>query len=249
MLLRLEKAWLRAADEDPSDARALSRTAMPTRSIAGSTNATSVSGWWKPATEAQQAALEALAYGRAIPADLTRGEASLLIEEWGGPVSLNTERIGVRQRAPMQLGGNCTKAMVLTAAGRVLVSVSKRSPASPGAACARYHERAGAEVLHDDDIAEWRGDRYSVIVSPEPLSLELAELAERIIEDLAGRHGDDFKGAAWIHHERDRGGHDHLHLAVSAADGRVIVTQRQMERSVRDAVKAIERALSREASR
>jgi hypothetical protein len=249
MLLRLEKAWLRAAGEDPSDASALSRTAMATPPVAGVATDPSESGWWKPATEAQQAALEALAYGRAIPADLTRGEASLLIEEWGGPASLNTERIGVRQRAPMQLGGNCTKAMVLTAGGRVLVSVSKRSAASPGAACARYHEREGAEVLHDDDIAEWRGDRYSVIVSPEPSSLELAELAERIIEDLAARHGDDFKGAAWIHHERDRGGHDHLHLAVSAADGRVIVTQRQMERSVRDAVQAIERARSREASR
>ena len=188
MLLRLEKAWLRAADEDPSDARALSRTAMATPSVAGGTNETSVSGWWKPATDAQQTTLEALAYGRAIPADLTRGEASLLIEEWGGPASLNTERIGVRQRAPMQLGGNCTKAVVLTAGGRVLVSVSKRSAASPGAACARYHERAGAEVLHDDDIAEWRGDRYSVIVSPESSSLELAELAERIIEECRLSH-------------------------------------------------------------
>jgi hypothetical protein len=249
MLVRLEKAWLRAADEDPSDARALSRTALATPSIAGGTNETSVSGWWKPATETQQAALEALAYGRAIPTDLTRGEASLLIEEWGGPASLNTERIGVRQRAPMQLGGNCTKAMVLTAAGRVLVGVSKRSAASPGAACARYHEREGAEILHDDDIAEWRGDRYSVIVSPESSSVDLVELADRLIEDLAGRHSDNFKGAAWIHHERNRGGHDHLHLAVSAADGRVIVTQRQMEQSVRDAVKAIERARSREPSR
>jgi hypothetical protein len=249
MLLRLEKAWLRAADEDPSDARALSPTAIATPSGADGTDETSVSGWRKPPTEAQLAALETLAYGRAIPADLTRGEASLLIEEWGGPPSLNTERIGVRQRAPTQLGGNCTKAMVLTAGGRVLVSVSKRNAASPGAACARYHERAGAEALHDDDIADWRGDRYSVIVSPESSSLELADLAERIIEDLAGRHGDDFKGAAWIHHERDRGRHDHLHLAVSAADGKVIVTQRQMERSVRDAVKAIERARSREPSR
>ena len=249
MLLRLEKAWLRAADEEPSDARALPRSGVATPSVARAATETSESNWWQPATEAQQATLEALAYGRAIPADLTRGEASLLIEEWGGPASLNTERIGVRQRAPMHLGGNCTKAMVLTVRGRVLVSVSKRSAASPGAACARYHERAGAEVLHDDDIAEGCGDRYSVIVSPESSSLELAELAKRIIEDLAGRHGDDFKGAAWIHHERDRGGHDHLHLAVSAADGRVIVTQRRIERSVRDAVKAIERARSRETSR
>jgi hypothetical protein len=249
MLLRLEKAWLRAADEEPSDAKVLSRSGRATPSVADGTNETSVTAWWKPATDAQQATLQALAYGRAVPADLTRGEASLLIEEWGGPASLNAERVGVRQRVPMQLSANCTKAMVSTAGGRVLVSVSKRSAASPGAACARYHERAGAEVLHDDDIAEWRGDRYSVIVSPESSSLEWAELAERIIEDLEWRHGNDFKGAAWIHHERDRGGHDHLHLAVSAADGRVIVAERQMERRVRDAVKAIERARSREPSR
>jgi type IV secretion system protein TrbL len=41
-------------------------------------------GWDKPMTEAQRGQLDRLAAGRTYPADLTRGQASRLIEEWGG---------------------------------------------------------------------------------------------------------------------------------------------------------------------
>jgi hypothetical protein len=247
--LHLEKAWLRAVDEPASES--------PKHAAGGRTVADRLarrphdSTWLLPMTEGQQAALEALAHGRSVPTDLTRGEASLLIEEWGGPPSLNVDRIGVRERPPLELGSNCTKAVTMTAAGRVLVSVSKRSVGSPGAACARYHDRPGVEILHDDDIAEWRGDRYSVVVAPESASVDLTELSDRILSDLERRFGDDFKAASWLHRDSEikAQGRDHLHIAVSAAEGRVVVTQRTMENAVREATKALDRARSKGAER
>jgi hypothetical protein len=247
--LRLEKAWLRAVDEPESGSPkpAADRRTVVDRLAQRPHDST----WLLPMTQAQQAALEALAHGRSVPTDLTRGEASLLIEEWGGPASLNVDRIGVRERPPLELGSNCTKAVAVTAAGRVLVSVSKRSAGSPGAGCARYHDRPGAEILHDDDIAAWRGDRYSVVVAPESVSVDLAELSDRILSDLAWRFGDDFKAASWLHRDSEikAQGRDHLHIAVSAAEGRVVVTQRTMENAVREATKALERARSKGAER
>ena len=249
MNLHLEKAWLRAVDEpeNGSPKHGADRRTVVDRLAQRPHDRT----WLLPMTEAQQAALEALAHGRSVPTDLTRGEASLLIEEWGGPASLNVDRIGVRERPPLELGSNCTKAVAVTAAGRVLVSVSKRSVGSPGAACARYHERPGVEILHDDDIAEWRGDRYSVVVAPESASVDLAELSDRILSDLEWRFGDDFKAASWLHRDSEikAQGRDHLHIAVSAAEGRVVVTQRTMENAVREAMKALERARSKGAER
>ncbi|MBF5094199.1 conjugal transfer protein TrbL [Azospirillum sp. INR13] len=41
-------------------------------------------GWDKPMTEAQRGQLDRLAAGRTYSADLTRGQASRLIEDWGG---------------------------------------------------------------------------------------------------------------------------------------------------------------------
>jgi hypothetical protein len=259
MKLHLDKAWLRAADEKKTEGK----LPMPTANgmsvlhgVATSNGAATMreSTWWQPMTGAQAETLDGLAHGRVYDGAMTRGEASLLIEEWGGPTSLNFDRVGVREKQlSVKLGSGCTKAVVVTTAGRCLVSVSKRTVSAPGAACARYHERDGVEILHDDDIAEWKGDRYSVIVAPEAALSEadMHHLAEQLIEDFEWRYGNDFKGAAWMHHERERDATkpDHLHLAVHAAEGRVIVTQSQMESSVREAVRALERERSKERGR
>jgi type IV secretion system protein TrbL len=44
-------------------------------------------GWDQPMTEAQRAELDRLAAGRSVDPNLTRGQASRLIEQWGGEAS------------------------------------------------------------------------------------------------------------------------------------------------------------------
>ncbi|HEY0832915.1 MAG TPA: DUF3072 domain-containing protein, partial [Azospirillum sp.] len=44
-------------------------------------------GWDQPMTDAQRAELDRLAAGRSVDPNLTRGQASRLIEQWGGEAS------------------------------------------------------------------------------------------------------------------------------------------------------------------
>ncbi|CBS89263.1 type IV secretion system protein [Azospirillum lipoferum] len=57
-------------------------------------------GWDKPMTEAQRGQLDRLAAGRTYPADLTRGQASRLIQRWGGEESWYRGGAGPKPEAP-----------------------------------------------------------------------------------------------------------------------------------------------------
>ena len=113
-------------------------------------------------------------------------------------------------------------------------SVSHRPASSPGAASAKYHEKDGVEILRDDDVAEWKSDRWSVVISPERNSVALDVLASHVLGDLEERYG-ALRGGAWIH--REKGGKDHLHIAV---DGRA-----QSGRAVHIPVAVVEKAVQR----
>ena len=147
------------------------------------------------------------------------------------------------------------------------VSVSKRTKSSPGAACEAYHERRRGElqreaqerdadvthgelveILRDNDISEWKGDRYSIVISPSDRDVDLVQLADRFLEQIEARFG-AVRGSAWLHHDSIRRGNDHLHIAVDAQDGRILLTQRTTEKAVQAAVRAMERTKERGLSR
>jgi hypothetical protein len=132
------------------------------------------------------------------------------------------------------------------------VSVTRASRSSPGAASARYHERDGVEILHDGDMQDWKGDRYSVLISPAQNmqldAVEMATLADHVLAQLEQRFArdgnDSVQGSAWLHHAGKSGGaQNHLHLAVNAhtAAGRpILLTQATVEKAVARALAQLE---------
>jgi hypothetical protein len=131
------------------------------------------------------------------------------------------------------------------------VSVTRASKGSPGAASARYHERDGVEILHDGDMQDWKGDRYSIVINPQNQqmgSVEMGMLADHVLDQLERRFArdgnDSVQGDARLHHRESGSSQTHLHLAVNATTraGRpVLLTQAALEKAVARALQHLER--------
>jgi hypothetical protein len=183
---------------------------------------------------------------------MNKGSLDHWVERVGLRSDSEPEGSGTRPRKGGGRGGGWRRGTAVgTRGARCVVSVSKTSRSSPGAASVRYHARDGVEVLPVEGKAgtfrEDRDDRYSIVLSPENQrmdAIEMAMFADRVLERLEMLHG-ELRGSAWLHHaNKSGGGRDHIHLAVNVRNqaGREIrLTQKGVERAVEMAQRTTDR--------